>query len=137
MIRFTFTYLRPVAILLLFSFLFQCCKAYDLKLTPLEEAVGPQKRYVKITSNDLREHLFDSIYYKNDTLYGLLRKSAKNNILEIEIQKEDIKEIQIHVLNKQKSKRRTAILIAIPLTFVAFAGVIYLIADNMTYTIDL
>jgi hypothetical protein len=137
MIRSTIAYLRPIAIPLLFVFLFQCCKAYDLRLTPLEEAVGPQKKYVKITTTDHKEFLFDSIYYKNDRLYGLLRKSTKKNLLEVELNEEQIKGVQIHVLNKEKSRRQTIMLIVIPGTFILIFGGFALIIANLTWSMQL
>ena len=119
------------------TFLFQCCKAYDLRLTPLEEAVGVQKKYVKITRTDHRELLFDSIYYKNDRLYGLLKNSTKKNLLEMELNEKQIKGVQIHVLNKEKSRRQTIMLIVIPGTFILIFGGIALIIANMTWSIQL
>jgi hypothetical protein len=137
MIRFSITYLKSVAIILSFAIMFQYCKAYDLKLTPLEQSVGPQKKYVKITTTDHREFLFDSIYYKNDKLYGLLKKSTKKNLLEMELNEEYIKGVQIHVLNKEKSRRQTIMLIVIPGTFILIFGGFALIVANMTWTMDL
>lgn len=137
MIRFTYSHLKPVALFLSVAIVFQCCKAYDLRLTPLEEAVGPQKKYVKITTTDHKEFLFDSIYYKNDRLYGLLKKSTKKNLLEMELNEEHIKGVQIHVLNKEKSRRQTIMLIVIPGTFILIFGGFALIIANMTWSMQL
>jgi hypothetical protein len=118
MIKFTYKYLKPVALFLAVAVLFQCCKAYDLQTRPIEQAVGPQIRYVKIITNDNREYLFDSLYYKNDVLYGHLQKSTKKNPLDIELKEDKIKEIYIHVLNPKKSKWRTAALIVVPCSII-------------------
>jgi len=128
MIRFTLKYLKPVSLLLVIVFLFQCCKAYDMHPTLIENAVGSQKKYVKIVTVDDREFLFDSIYYKNEVLYGTKKKSTKKNILEIKLREDEIKEVYIHVLNREKSKRRTIVLIAVPGTLILLFGFITLMA---------
>jgi len=133
MIKFTYIYLRPVALFLSVIVLFQCCKAYDLRSTSIDKAVGPQIRYVKITTHDHKEFLFDSIYYKNDKLFGLLKKSTKKNLLEIELNVEDIKTVQIHVLNKEKSKSSTRTLLTATGIFIVCFGVLYLWAINMSF----
>jgi len=116
--RFTFKYLKPVAVFLIIAFLFQCCKAYDLKLTPIEKAVGPQKKYVKVVTVLGEEILFDSIYYRNNQLYGLVKESKHTERREIELQEDSISQVQIHVLNKPESNRRTLMLIVIPVTII-------------------
>jgi len=109
MIRFTFTYLRPVALFLAIVFLFQCCKVYQKESTTIEQAIGPDKKKVQIITTDDRKLFFDSIYFKNEKLYGLMSKNK--NLLEkteVEIIIESIKEI--HVLDKVKSRNRTIVL---------------------------
>jgi len=96
-------------------------------------AVGHHKRYVKIVTYDGREFLFDSIYHKNDALYGLLRKSTKKNILEIELHEDQIKEVYIYVLNKEKSRKRTVILIAVPGIIIVVFGLMFLIISLSTW----
>jgi len=135
--RVTLTRLKPISWFLSIVVLFQCCKAYDLRLTPLEEAIGPQKKYVKITTYNHEEILLDSLYYKDDRLYGVLKKSTRKNFLEVELNEEDIKGVQIHVLNEKKSRRQTVMLIVIPGSFILIFGGLILIIANMTWSISL
>jgi len=137
MIRFTFQYLKPVALLLAILGLFQCCKAYDLHTTSIDQAVGPQKKYVKVVVHDGEEILLDSIYYRNDKLYGLVKESEKVDSHEMELHEENILEVQIHVKNFEKSRRRTAILIAVPAFALITIGVLIAIAAASMSSIDL
>jgi len=77
MIRFTFTYLKPVALFLAIVFLFQCCVVYDKKPVTIEEAINKdhkkQKR-IKIEMTGGEKHILDSIYYQNSELFGLLTR---------------------------------------------------------------
>jgi len=91
---------------------------YSLKSTSIEEAVGPQKKSVKVETVKGEEILFDSIYFRNDKLYGLLKESKKVEAQEIELQKDSIMQVQIHVLNKPESTRRTLMLIVIPVVVI-------------------
>jgi hypothetical protein len=81
-------------------FLFQCCKVYQKQSVTVEQAIESKK--VKIITIDDRTLYFDSIYYKNDILFGLMNK---NKILlektEVIIPIESIK--SIHLLNKGAS----------------------------------
>jgi hypothetical protein len=115
MIRFAFRYLRPVAVFLAILVLFQCCKAYSLKSTSIEDAVGPQRKYVRVVTVKGEEILFDSIYYRNDKLYGIIHET-KNTIGEevVELKEYNILQVQIFVLNKHESNRRTLMLVLIP-----------------------
>ena len=127
MIRFTFKYLKPTALFLSILVLFQCCKAYSLKSTSIEEAVGPQKKYVRVVTVQGEEILFDSVYYRNDKLYGLIRESKNTKKEEIELQEDNILQVQTLVLNKQESNRRTLMLILIPISVIgAFALFVYM-----------
>ncbi len=114
MIRFTLSYLRPISLFLATIFLFQCCKAYYKETVSIDDAIGSDKKRVKIISSDSIKYVYKSIYFKNDSLYGL-EKGNKN--IETLIQTENIKEI--HLLNIKKSRVRTALLIIlIPLGIV-------------------
>ncbi len=106
MIRFTLSYLRPISLFLATIFLFQCCKAYYKEKVSIDDAIGSDKKRVKIISCDSTKNVYKSIYFKNDSLYGL-EKGNKN--IETLIQTENIKEI--HLLNIKKSRVRTALLI--------------------------
>jgi len=133
MIRFTFTYLRPIAILLLFVFLLQCCKAYSLKSTSIEDAVGPQRKYVRVVTVQGEEILFDSIYYRNDKLYGLIKESKNTKKEEIELQEDNILQVQTFVLNKPESTRRTLMLIVIPVVTIGAILLLGWLAVSATF----
>ena len=107
MTKFTFKYLKPVALFLSIVVLFQCCKVYYKEPVSVDEAMNNKLKKVKIITTDDRELKFDSIYYKNDKLYGLLR--AKKGKSEIIIKEESIKEI--YFLNPNKSAGFTLLLI--------------------------
>jgi hypothetical protein len=102
---------------------------YDKTPVAIERAVGPQKKPVKIVTYDERVFYFDSIYFKNDGLYGIMEKSARKNILEIKLQEENIKEVYIKVFNKSKSKKRTILWIIIPCSIVFVFGTFVLLVN--------
>lgn len=112
MIRFTFNYLRPVALFLSMVFLFQCCRVYYKEPVSLDQALENDIKRVKVITKDDRVFVFDSIYIAHDKLYGhLLAIKGKNTIekVGVEIRKESIKEI--HLYNEGKSRRLTALVI--------------------------
>jgi hypothetical protein len=81
MIRFTFTYLKPVALLLSIVVLFQSCKAFNKKPSSIQQAIGYEKKWVKIITNDNKKFILDSIYHKSDEkLYGLTAKKIVEKI---------------------------------------------------------
>ncbi len=122
MIRITCKYLKPVALFLSIVVLFQCCKVYYKEPVSVDEAMNNKLKRVKIITIDDRELEFDSIYYKNDKLYGLLR--AKKGKSEVPIKEESIKEI--YFLNPNKSAGFTLLMIfGIPLGII---GIMYLVA---------
>jgi len=124
MIRFTFTYLKPVALFLSIVVLFQCCVVYDKKPVSIEEATNINHKIVKrvkIEFIDGYKLIFDSIYYKKNELHGLLTKSNKRikseitediyppeysysiyvkSKFEIQIDEEKIKQIKLHNKNR-------------------------------------
>jgi len=107
MIRFTFTYLRPIALLLSIVVLFQCCKIYDKRPVSVEAATKNKIKRVKIITIDDRILVFDSIYYKEEKLYGMSK--AKEIKAEVLIKEESIKEI--HLYNSKKSITATVFLV--------------------------
>jgi len=44
MIRFTFKYLRPVALFLAIVFLFHCCKVYHKETVSVEQAINTEAK---------------------------------------------------------------------------------------------
>jgi len=114
MIRFTYKYLKPVALFLAIAVLFQCCKVYDKQPVSIDEAINNDIKRVKIITDD-REYVFDSIYYKNDKLYGLLVIKGKDQ--EIIISSDSIKEIRLY------SKKKSGI-VTFVVTFVVLGGLI-------------
>jgi hypothetical protein len=112
MIRFSFNYLRPVALFLSVIVMFQCCKVYHKETVSLDEALESDIKRVKIITKDDREFVFDSIYYTHDKLYGHLISIKGKNKTEnagININKESIK--SIHFYNKSKSGKMTALVV--------------------------
>ena len=93
MIRFTNKYLKPVALFLVVVFLFQSCKIYHKESVSIEQAIGPDKKRIRVITYDDREFVFDSIYYKNDSLYGHLWKKDATDFL---IREKSIKEIHLY-----------------------------------------
>ena len=138
MIRFTYKYLRPVALFIAIVFLFQCCKVYYKETVTLDEAINNDIARVKVITTDDRVFIFDSIYYKHEKLYGhLLAIKGKNTIekVGVQIKKETIKEI--HLYNKSKSQRMTAlVIIGIPFGIIGIAFAIWA-AQGFPINIDL
>jgi hypothetical protein len=121
MIRFTLTYLRPVALFLSVVVLFQCCKVYQKNSVTVEQAIGSDNKRVKIITVDDKKLIFDSLYYRNNDLIGLLSRSNKKQLSEVIIKEGSIK--SVHLLNLKKSRTRTILLVVlIPVG----VGVIYI-----------
>ena len=127
MTRFTYNYLKPVALFLVVVFLFQCCKVYDKQPVSIDEAINNDIKRVKIITNDDREYVFDSIYYKNDKLYGLLVIKGKDQ--EIIISSDSIKEIRLY------SQKKSGIA-AFVVTFVVLGGLIGAMAYSVNHMFD-
>jgi hypothetical protein len=104
------TYLGPVTLFLTIVILFQCCKAYYIEPVSIEQAIGSDKKKVKIITIDDRTLYFDSLYFKNDKLYGLMNKNKNlKKKTEVNIPIESIK--SIHLLNIKQSRSKTALAI--------------------------
>ena len=107
---FTFTCLKPVALLIIAVLLFQSCRVYEIQPVTLEQAIEPNKKKVKIITVDDRTLYFDSLYFKNDKLYGLMNKNKNlKKKTEVNIPIEKIK--SIYVLEVKKSRTKTALAI--------------------------
>jgi hypothetical protein len=99
-------YPKPVALFLFVVVLFQCCRVYEIVPVTLEQAIGSDKKNVKIITVDDRTLYFDSIYFNNDKLYGLMNKNKNlKQKTEVEIPQERIK--NIYLLNIKKSRTKT------------------------------
>jgi hypothetical protein len=121
MVRKTLKYLKPIAIFLAIQVLCQCCRVYYKEPVSVDEAMNNKLKKVKIITIDDRELRFDSIYYKNDKLYGLLR--AKKGKSEVHIKEESIKEI--YFLNPNKSAGFTLLLIfGIPIAILGIGAIV-------------
>ena len=121
MIKFTFKYIKSIALFLAILVLFQCCKVYYKEPVSIDEAINHEIKKVKIITNDDRKLVFYSIYYKEDKLYGLLK--AKKGKSEVLIKEESIKEI--YFLNPNKSAGFTLLLIfGLP---IAISGIVAII----------
>ena len=78
---------------------------------------------MKIITSDNRVLLFDSLYYRNDEIVGLLSKSIKKQLEELKINSESIQ--SVYLLNTNKSKTRTIILLVLlPLGVITGAMII-------------
>jgi len=134
MIRFTFIYLKPVALFLAVLVLFQCCVVYDKKPVTVEEAIDKdhkKAKRIRIDMVDGEKLIADSIYYKENNLYYPKKVKSrekiensefyksKSYIAEIRIDEDKIKDIWLQ--NRRKSRGATAMVIILPPTiFVAF-----------------
>lgn len=112
MVRFTYKYLRPIALFLTIVFLFQCCMVYDKRPVSVDQAVNidhKKGKSIKIDMFGNKKYVFDSIYYKNGELYGLSSKSTKKNIIELRIDEGKI--IRIRLYNPAKSTAGTVFMV--------------------------
>jgi hypothetical protein len=121
----THKFSRSVALIIIGSILFQCCKVYEKRPTTLDEAMRVEQKQVKIVTIDGKKMYFDSLYYKRNELYGFLSKNNyQQQAIEINIPEETIK--SIHLLNLKGSRIRTAaFIISIP---IVLFGLVLLIA---------
>ena len=97
------------------AFTIHSCKVYDKHDITVEKAIESKTERIKIIAIDNRKYFLDSLYYKNDILYGHLLKSRKHPNVEIILPKESIREIQIY--NRKRSINRTIML------FVGIGGI--------------
>jgi hypothetical protein len=124
---FTFGYLKLIAFIIMSSFLFQSCVVYHKQPTTLDQAIGSDKKKVKIITIDDKKLIFDSLYYKNDDLYGIMNKNKNlKQKTEVNIPIERIK--SVHLLNIKKSRTQTILFsIFVP---IGILGVIIIIAGT-------
>jgi hypothetical protein len=109
MIKSMYKSMKLVSLLLSMIVLLQCCKVYYKEQQTLESVIGPEKKLVKVILNDDRKLIFDSLYYKNDDLYGSMKlKDKANKNVEVILHPENIKEI--YLLNKDASSIRSVFL---------------------------
>ena len=122
MIRFTYTYIEPIALLISNIVLFQCRMIIDKKPVKIDEAINVKNKYVRRIKIDLLDGeklILDSVYCKNNELYGLLtRPKEKTKILleddiypdgyyvyqkvnvEVKIEENEILRIRLHYRKK-------------------------------------
>jgi hypothetical protein len=106
MIRFIIIHQKKAALFLVLIFLFQCCKIYEKQPVALEHAIGSDKKKLKIITIDDKKLIFDSLYYKNDKLFGLMNKTENlKQKTEVNIPIERIK--SVYLLNIKKSRTQT------------------------------
>ena len=134
MIRFTYSYLRPVALFLAITFIFQCCKVYDKRPVTIEQAINKdhkKAKRIKIKMVGGEKLILDSIYYKKSRLYGsLIRPKEKTKVwvkddlhpdghyvkktITYEIKIDDDKIIKIILQDTKKSRAYTSFTIIGP-----------------------
>ena len=139
MIRFTFTYLRPVALFLLVMVLFQSCVVYDHIPVTIEQAISidhEMVKQIKIKMTNGDKIIADSIYYKGNDLYYTKRiesreqvknsefYKSKSYIVEVKIDKDKI--TQIFLQNRRKSRTATVLITTIPSAIVVFLVILYI-----------
>jgi len=84
MIRFTYKFLKPVALFLSVVVIFQCCVVYDKKPVTIEEAINKNHKVQKQIMLELTngyEMILDSLYYRDNKLYGSKITSEKETII--------------------------------------------------------
>ena len=111
MTRFTYNFLKPVSLLLVIVFLFQCCMVYDKRPVSIEKAinVNPKKvRYIKVDMFGNKKLILNSMYYNDNQLYGVLAKYKKGNSI-VKINEDQI--IRIRLYNNAKSISGTVFLV--------------------------
>jgi len=118
MVRFTFKYLKPVALFLAILVLFQSCKLYDKRPVQIEQAIGTHEKGVKVITNDGRQFILNSLYYEEDILYGELHKPKAGQDVTVKINPDSIKEIRLY---SQKKSR----IVSIVVTIVVLGGFIW------------
>jgi len=127
MASFKVTYLKPFTLALVIVVLFQCCKVYYKEPSTIDQAIGPDKKRVKVIMNDDRAWIFDRIYYKNDELFGLLDlPKGTEKSYEVKLNQDNIQ--GIYLLNKGKSTT-LSVLLGVGV-FGAVIGIMYIIAMN-------
>ena len=150
MIRFTFKYLKPVALFLSIVILLQCCVVYDKRPVTIDEAINVNYKKVKRIKIEFANDdvlILDSIYYKNGELFGLVKSKevitynksetryridgssylltysvTERHKMEVKIDEDEI--AQIRIQNIKKSRGCTSLLILVPL----FTGLLLLVS---------
>lgn len=110
MIRFTLNYLKPFALFLSIFVLFQCCKVYHKEAVSIEQAINTEVKSIRLITTYDKNFYYSKLYYKDDLLYGRLENSKKNQLSEVRINPESIKEIRLY--NKKLSTALTVIVAA-------------------------
>jgi hypothetical protein len=128
MISLTYKFLKPVALFLAETILFQGCQIY-YKQTATPEQAFESNAKVKIITIDDRIMLFEKIKVEDNVLYGI--QKIKNKSINLILPKSDIKEI--HLINEKASITSSIILICC----IVSGGVVLLgfsFADSMKNT---
>jgi len=142
MIRFTFKYLKPVALFLSIVVLFQCCVVYDKQPVSIDQAINKdhkKAKRIKIEMVDGQKLIVDSIYYKENDLYYSKKVEYREKIensefyrtkmytAEVKIGEDKIVKIRLH--NKEKSSTHSILLIlGIPIVILVGGGFIALVS---------
>ncbi len=106
MISLLYKYLKPVALFLAVTILFQGCQIY-YKQTATPEQAFESNAKVKIITIDDRIMYFEKIKVEDNVLYGV--QKIKNKSINLILPKSDIREI--HLINEKTSKTSSIILI--------------------------
>jgi len=148
MVRFTFKYLKPVALFLAIVVLFQCCVVYDKKPVSIRKAVNANHKeikYIKIEMVSGEKLIVNSIYYKgNDLFYSKKVESREkiensdfyrtgNFIAEVKIDEDKIVKIKLH--NKEKSIICSVLLIFLGIPII-ISGIALIVVAAQGYSLD-
>ena len=116
------------SIILIPIILSQGCIVYHKEPVTLDQAIGNDKGRVKIIANNEKVILLDSLYYKDEVLYGLLYNSKKDILSEVIINPESV--AYVYLKDKSKSRKDTiAACIIIPFGLFLVIGAIVAIKD--------
>jgi hypothetical protein len=88
----------------------------------IDKAIESDTKKVKVITQDDRKFYFDSIYYKNDKLYGSMTK--KKDRIETILNEQSID--RIYLYNMKKSRTLSTLLsIGIPITIIGIMILLY------------
>ena len=154
MIGFTFKHLKPFALFLSIVVLFQCCMVYDKQPVTVEEAISIDHKKIKRIKIDIIDNktiVFDSIYYKDDQLYGLKIKPKEKirynvvteqfpkgytdtikKIIEIQINENEIIKIRLHNRRKTTTLNSFIALLSVCAIFVGYFWIAFAIEAKNT-----
>jgi hypothetical protein len=83
---------------------------YHKESVSIEQAVNTKVKSIRLITNYDKNFYYSKLYYIDDKLYGRLENSKKNQLSEVRINPESIKEIRLY--NKKLSTALTVVVAA-------------------------